>query len=150
DVDRLLVLGADHHRKFKGRPVHIELRSLRHAGPSYVGLVEPRGPYHRERPDPIVKRRGGRARGQAARGGDRPLSSRNLMQRKKRILPIGLSGMIASDSLVTESQGTSPLIGGAERRALLGLALSVAVAAGDEVTEETQRYAQCAVILLKA
>jgi hypothetical protein len=47
-------------------------------------------------------------------------------------------------------RSVSPVIGGAERRALFALALSVAVAAGKVVTEETQHYAQCAVILLKA
>jgi hypothetical protein len=44
----------------------------------------------------------------------------------------------------------SQLIGHEERRALMSIALSAAMAAGDGATYQGQRYAECAVRLLRA
>lgn len=44
----------------------------------------------------------------------------------------------------------SQLIGQNERRALMAIAMTAATAAGDGVSHQGQRYAECAVHLLKA
>jgi hypothetical protein len=49
-----------------------------------------------------------------------------------------------------QTRPTSTFIGSQERRALLAIALRAAAAAGDAVTPQSRRFADCAVRLMKA